>query len=99
MHKVHIKNTEMSVETISLRSILVALQLSDVQIKTHCGGRAVCGQCAVRILKGHRRLSPRTPMELAKLKSMAVDENIRLACQTYAGGDIDIEILNMSPGK
>lgn len=99
MPKIHIKNNGMTVETIMVRSILVTLQLEDVPIRTICGGQAVCGQCAVRILSGHRFLSPKTPREEKRLAAMKADEHTRLACQTYAGGDIEIEIVNFGSGK
>ena len=94
MPKLHIKNTGTTIETIMLRSILVSLQLAEVPIKTVCGGKAACGQCVVRILAGHRFLSPKMPREEGRLMAMGADAHTRLACQTYAGGDIEIERVN-----
>ncbi len=79
-------------------SILVLLQRAGVPIDTVCGGRAQCGRCAVRVLRGQERLSPIRDAESRRLASLQADGGTRLACQTYARGDIEIQILNPDKG-
>ncbi len=94
MVSIFIKNNQQQIETIMVRSILVALQINEVPIKTICGGKAICGKCLIRIVKGQKYLSPVQPREAAALKRLDADPDMRLACQTYPGKDIEIEIIN-----
>jgi ferredoxin len=55
-----------------------------------CGGRAQCGKCAVRIVRGVEYLTKKRAVE-----AIGADTDVRLACQTYTRGDVEIEILNM----
>ena len=69
------------------QSILVTLQKNEVPIQTICGGQAGCGKCAIRIRRGAAQLSPKTA-------AIGADQDSRLACQTYPGGDIELEVVN-----
>ena len=91
----HILNTGQRVETNLVTSLLVALQLNHVQIENVCGGRAKCGKCVIKVLKGEKYLSPKKEAEIRKLRSIKDSENMRLACQTYTRGDIEIDIVNI----
>ncbi len=80
------------------RSILNTLLAGGYPIDTVCGGRAQCGRCLIRVRSGNRFLSPRTPAEAARLKALDVDHSepeSRLACQSYARGDVEIEVVNI----
>lgn len=81
-------------------SILNTLLQNGVRISHLCGGKAVCGTCRIKILKGEEYLSPMQEAERVRLISGTGKENpppqTRLACQTYARGDIKIRIL--APG-
>jgi ferredoxin len=46
-------------------TLLQAALRSRVPLASSCGGRAVCGDCLLRVLSGADRLSPPTPAELA----------------------------------
>jgi adenylate cyclase len=84
------------------RSILNTLLAAEFPIDTVCGGRARCGRCLVRIHRGHRFLSPRTPAEEARLAALGVehsDPESRLACQCHVRGDVEIEVVNRRPVK
>ncbi len=94
MVSIFIKNSGREIQTVMLRSILVALQINEVPIKTLCGGKAFCGKCLVRILKGQQYLSPVQPREASALRRFGAGPDMRLACQTYPGKDIEIEIIN-----
>jgi ferredoxin len=78
-------------------SLLNLLQRGGVPIHTICGGRAQCGRCLFRVLSGQQNLSPLREAERHRLKALKVDRNMRLACQSYARGDIEIQVIN--PGK
>jgi ferredoxin len=80
------------------RSILNTLLAAGYPIDTVCGGRAQCGRCRIRVRSGERFLSPRTPAEMARLAALGVDRTepeSRLGCQTYARGDVEIEVVNI----
>lgn len=94
MPTVMVTNTKSEIEVMMLRSLLFSLQINDVPIETECGGRAVCGRCAVKILKGKKALSPITKREQHKLTAMKAGDDLRLACQAHPGKDVEIEIVN-----
>jgi ferredoxin len=54
----------------------------------NCGGYGQCGTCVVEVLEGLENLSPRTEVELRKLRKKP--ENYRLACQTLVNGPVSI---------
>ena len=72
-------------------SILNTLLRSGISIRHVCGGRALCGTCRVLVVSGAENLSPMKDDERKRLKSSASGK-YRLACQTYAFGDIVISI-------
>ena len=81
-------------------SILNTLLQNGVRISHLCGGKAVCGTCRIKILEGEEYLSPMQEAERVRLTSGTGKEtppaHIRLACQTYARGNVKIKIL--APG-
>jgi len=90
-----VKNTDDRVETDLVTSLLVALQRQQVPIDTVCGGKARCGRCVVRILNGSEFLTKKRPAEILRLDTLKAEKTMRLACQTYTRGDIEIEIINI----
>ena len=95
MPTIHVLNTGQKVETDLLTSILVSLQRNVVPIMSVCGGRAQCGTCAIRIVKGAEYLTKRSAVEAIRLKAIEADSDIRLACQTHTRGDVEIEVINL----
>lgn len=75
-------------------SLLNLLLRQSVPIQTVCGGRAQCGRCLIRILEGAENLNPRGEEEKLRLAALEAGEDMRLACQSYARGDVSIEIMN-----
>lgn len=55
----------------------------------NCGGYGQCGTCLIEVVEGMENLSPRTPVENAKLKRKP--ETYRLACQTLVLGSVSIK--------
>lgn len=73
-------------------SILNILLRNDIKIMHKCGGKMQCGTCRIRILRGEQYLSPVRESEKKRLEAVNAHRNDRLACQTYAYGNIEIEI-------
>ncbi len=94
MPKVWIKDNPKPIDAMMLRSLLFTLQINDIRIIPFCGGNALCGKCAIRIIKGRKHLSPKSKKEEEMLAKMDAAEDIRLACQAHPGKEIEIEILN-----
>ena len=99
MPSIQIKNTGQVVQTDLVTSVLVAFQANNVPIETKCGGKAQCGRCAIRVHSGKEYLTRKTQREISRLSSLNAGEDIRLACQTYTRGDIEIEIINLKKEK
>jgi adenylate cyclase len=95
MPYIYVRNTGEKIETNLVTSILVSLQLNHVRIHSVCGGRAKCGKCAIRIVRGSEYLTRKRELEIKRLQMIHAEEQTRLACQTYTRGDIEIEILNI----
>ena len=93
MAEITIKNDGVSVKSSAAISILNTLLRNRIAIDHRCGGRAQCGTCRVRIVSGERFLSPIREREQAKLAKFS-SADLRLACQTYAYGDVTIEIVS-----
>jgi ferredoxin len=96
MPVIHVRNTGYRVKTDLMTSVLVSLQRDGIPIQSVCGGRAQCGRCAVRIVRGEEFLTKKTALELIRLRALGADAHTRLACQTHTRGDIEIEIVNLS---
>jgi ferredoxin len=74
-------------------SILNSLLVAGVRIRHDCGGKALCGTCALRVIEGDRGISPIGSREAERLAAGGRPEGYRLACQAYAMGDVEIELL------
>lgn len=94
MVKVTVVNTGEIIEVIMVRSLLVSLQMHNFRIETRCGGKALCGKCVVHIGGGKKALNPISTKEQEKLTELGYGGEYRLACQTYPGKDITVEIVN-----
>lgn len=58
-----------------------------------CGGNGLCTTCRIRVMEGHHNLNPRTVKEQEIARARKWDPSIRLACQSYAKGDVSIQRL------
>jgi len=85
-------------------SLLNVLLRGGYPITTVCGGRAVCGRDLVRVVAGGEFLSPVREREKQRLAALAAagvfgpagtppGPDVRLACQCYARGDVEVEII------
>ncbi|MBO3767838.1 MAG: DUF4445 domain-containing protein, partial [Candidatus Brockarchaeota archaeon] len=69
-------------------TILEALLRSGISVASVCGGKGICGKCAIRIVSGS--LSEPTLQEKRWQKALGLD--IRLACQANLLSDAVIEL-------
>jgi ferredoxin len=81
--KITIDNTGVTVDALPGRSLLLSLLNAEQPIHTVCGGKAGCGCCRVRILKGSDKLSPVNDPEKLRLGPEKIAAGWRLACQTH----------------
>jgi ferredoxin, 2Fe-2S len=77
-------------------TVLFALLVGGVPIKTECTGKAQCKSCHILIHEGAESLSKIAGPEQAQLKEIAkVGPTSRLACQAVVGtGDVTIEVVD-----
>jgi uncharacterized 2Fe-2S/4Fe-4S cluster protein (DUF4445 family) len=68
-------------------SLIEALKQEGVFLTSSCGGKGTCGKCKVIIKSGS--FDTRSKI---KLSTEELDKGCVLACQTYPGSDISIEI-------
>jgi ferredoxin len=80
------------VDTNPVISLLNTLLAAGKNLRHDCGGKALCGTCAVRIVEGMKGLSPVAPLEAGRLAATGRDESFRLACQARVSRDVTIEI-------
>jgi ferredoxin len=100
MPTIHVHGFDKSFETNLTTSILNTLLKNQFPIETICGGRALCGRDLIRIRAGAGFLSPRREAETRRLEELARQgapsgSDMRLACQTYARGDVEIEVIHV----
>jgi ferredoxin len=82
-------------------SVLNALLRGGYPIQTICGGRAMCGRDLIRVHAGAGFFSPIREPERLRLASLAAEgeptgPDIRLACQSYVRGDVEIEVIHLA---
>ncbi len=82
------------IQTGILTSLLNALLSHGFPIQTLCGGKAQCGRCLIRIHSGLASLSPIREEERRKLQTLRAGADNRLACQCFARGEVEIEVIN-----
>ena len=97
--KIRIHGTQQAFEGNLTTSILNILLRNGFPIQTVCGGKAQCGRDIIRIKSGERFFSPRRERETRLLAQLAArgepaGPDIRLACQSYVYGDVEIEVLH-----
>ena len=88
----HADEASAELEASPAVSILNSLLISGIRIRHDCGGKAICGTCAIRVLEGGTGLSPMGPREAERLAAGQRPTGFRLACQSHARRDVVIEI-------
>jgi uncharacterized 2Fe-2S/4Fe-4S cluster protein (DUF4445 family) len=72
------------------KSILDCARRSGIDLVSLCGGKGTCGKCKVQIITGD--VTAATAQEEAILSPEERGKGYRLACQTYAQGDLVVNI-------
>ena len=71
-------------------TLLEVSQLSGVPHASVCGGRGRCSTCRVRILSATPAIPPPTDAERRVLSRVRAEDDVRLACQLYPKGKLQI---------
>jgi adenylate cyclase len=72
-------------------ALLAASVKANVPLNHRCGGHARCGTCLVTVVEGAEQLSEMGAAETRVLKALKADPDQRLACQTWARGDVAVK--------
>jgi len=72
-------------------ALLAASTKANVPLPHRCGGHARCGTCLVTVLEGADQLSEMGAAETRVLLALKAMPDQRLACQTWARGDVSVK--------
>jgi uncharacterized 2Fe-2S/4Fe-4S cluster protein (DUF4445 family) len=72
------------------QSILECARRSGIDLVSLCGGAGTCGKCKVQIVSGE--VSKHSQKEKEALPAEEIAQGYRLACQTYAEGDLVLTV-------
>ena len=75
-------------------TLLDAARQAGIQLQNVCGGKGVCGKCAVQIMEGES--SPLTHNESVFLKGGILKDGERLACETVVRSPVKVFIPSTS---
>ncbi len=71
-------------------ALLAASTKAGVPLPHMCGGHARCGTCLVTVVDGAEHLSEQGNAETRVLLALKAKPDQRLACQTWARGDVKV---------
>jgi ferredoxin, 2Fe-2S len=97
MARIRVLGSGEEIEASPAKSLLNSILAAGLFVRHDCGGKALCGTCAVRVVEGGRFLSPVTRLEAGRLGASGRGEGWRLACQARAARDVSIEIPAGTP--
>ncbi len=72
-------------------ALLAASAKASVPLNHRCGGHARCGTCLVTVVEGSEHLSEKGAAESRVLAALRAEPDQRLACQTWARGDVTVK--------
>lgn len=81
------------VKTTSNTTILTASLGAGIPHTHVCGGRARCSTCRILVTKGVENCRPRNDAEARLARIKGFSPQVRLACQTTVGGDVNLRRL------
>ena len=93
-HRLRIRSggKEFEIVVDERRSLLENLLKAGIMVDNLCGGRGICGKCAVKVISGS--FSPPTDRELRWMK--VLKPGMRLSCQVRVLSDAVIELEEVS---
>jgi len=94
--QVFITNRSLTITVNPAFSLLNNFLMQKIPVQTLCGGKAACGRCRFRVLKGAAHLSPVRPAEIARLGEALIGAGWRLSCQSHALRELTIELPGMN---
>jgi len=72
-------------------ALLAASIKASVPLPHRCGGHARCGTCLVTVVEGAEHLSEKGAAETRVLLALKANPDQRLACQTWAKGEVCVK--------
>jgi len=81
------------VEVTPGTSVLEASRLAGIPHASVCGGRGRCSTCRVRVRGEIRSIDPPAEDELRVLRRIGATSNVRLACQLWPRGAVEVTPL------
>ena len=72
-------------------ALLAASTKAGVPLPHRCGGHARCGTCLVTVVAGAEHLSEKGAAETRVLAALKAQPDQRLACQSWAKGDVAVK--------
>jgi adenylate cyclase len=93
LFSIHCLPEDVVVPTDGATDLLTALLEADIPAAHDCGGNARCSICRVRILGGLEGLNNRNSREQIIADRLALPDEIRLACQTFAEAGVTLQRL------
>lgn len=88
MPEIFVRPDEVSIPLVEGDTLLEMAVEAGLPIAHLCGGRARCSTCRIRVIDGLDALEDRTEAEAAMAERLDFPDEVRLACQTRAGGDV-----------
>ena len=79
-------------------SLLEVSNLANVPHASVCGGRGRCSTCRIRILTPDPPIDPPSESEIKVLSRIRADPDVRLACQVFPRGSLQVMRLLPSDG-
>jgi adenylate cyclase len=72
-------------------ALLAASTKASVPLPHTCGGHARCGTCLITVIEGAEHLTEMGAAETRVLRALKANPDQRLACQTWAKGDVSLK--------
>jgi len=73
------------------RTIMDAAAEQDINLRSDCGGKGLCGKCVVEVTP-EDHVSPLTENEIKALAADSIDKGGRLACQAAVMGKLSVSV-------
>lgn len=89
MRQVKVISTDEMFDVPSGALLIDALVTQGIPMRVSCGGKGICGKCAVQVVEGHL---PVTPADERFFTPVELSDGWRLACRAAVDSDIAIEI-------
>ncbi len=87
---ISIRPHDLQIEVPAGTDLLTAAHRAGARMVSLCGGAGTCESCIIRLVSGE--VTAVTPLEEAALVSLDLELGFRLACQTRALSDVEMEI-------